>query len=223
MDFITGGLVDVVTDSDKQKYIIETCHAGIQGDDLEDTAKYTGGHLGINKTQDKVSSQFYLPNIREDVMQYCKTCERCQRVNRCSLKKTNLELHSVPIPMKIWSQVGIDLMYLTETDDFEEGKRGYKYIITAQCYFSKYIEIGALKTKTKVDVSTWIYENIFCRYGITDIHISDRGKEFVYNVARELYRKCGVKHRITTPYHPQANGMIEHLNRTTGEMILKMM
>ena len=50
MDFITGGFVDVVTDSDRQKYIIETCHAGIQGDDVEDTAKYTSGHLGIIKT-----------------------------------------------------------------------------------------------------------------------------------------------------------------------------
>ena len=192
MDFITGGFVDVVTDSARQKYIIETCHTGVQGDDVEDTAKYTGGNVGINKTQDKVSSQIYWPNIREDVAQY-------------------------------WSQVGIDLMCLTNTDSFEEDKIGYKYIITAQCYFSKYIEIGAMKTKTGVEVSTWIYENIFCRYGITDIHISDRGKEFVNNMARELYKKCSVKHRITTPYHPHANGMIEHLNRTTGEMILKMM
>ena len=56
MDFITGGFVDVVTDSDRHKYIIKTCHPGIQGDDVEDTAKYTGGHLGINKTHDKVSS-----------------------------------------------------------------------------------------------------------------------------------------------------------------------
>ena len=58
---------------------------------------------------------------------------------------------------------------------------------------------------------------------MTDIHISDRGKEFLNNMARELYKKCGVKHRIMTPYHPQANGIIEHLNRTTGEMIFKMM
>ena len=58
---------------------------------------------------------------------------------------------------------------------------------------------------------------------MTDIHISDRGKEFVNNMARELYKKCGVRHRITTLYHPQANGMIECLNRTTGEIILKMM
>ena len=124
--------------------------------------------------------------------------------------------------MKIWSQVGIDLMCLTDTTDFKEDKRGYKYIITAQCYFSKYMEIGALKTKTGIEVLTWIYENIFCRNGVTDIHISDRGKEFVNNMARELYNKCGVKHCIMTLYHPQANGMIEHLNRT-GEMILKIM
>ena len=85
------------------------------------------------------------------------------------------------------------------------------------------MEISALKNKTRVEVSTWIYENIFCRYGVTDIHISHRGKEFLNNMARELYKRCGVKHRIMTPYHLQANGMIEHLNRTTGEMILKMM
>ena len=87
MDVIKRGFVDVVTDSDRQKCIIETRHAGVQGGDIEDTAKHTGGHVGINKTQDKVSSQFYWPNIREDVSQYCKMCEQCQRVNHCSLKK----------------------------------------------------------------------------------------------------------------------------------------
>ena len=78
MDFITGGFVDVITDLDRQKYIIEMYHAGVQGDDVDDTAKYTGGHVGINKTQDKVSSRFYWPNIREDIAQYCKMCEQCQ-------------------------------------------------------------------------------------------------------------------------------------------------
>ena len=95
--------------------------------------------------------------------------------------------------MKIWSQVEIDLMCLTDTNNFEKDKRGYKYITTAQCYFSEYMEIGALKTKTGVEVSMWIYENIFCWYGITDIHISDRGKEFVNNMAIELYKKCSCK------------------------------
>ena len=118
------------------------------------------------------------------------------------------------------SQVGIDLMRLCETDGYEN-EAGYNYVITAQCHFTKYVEIGALKNKTGLEVGTWIYMNIFCRYGVTDIHISDRGKEFCNEVSKELYKKCGVRHRITTPYHLQANGMIECCNRTS-ELILKM-
>ena len=188
---------------------------------MEDTARNTGGHLGINKTCEKVTSHFYWPNIKEEVMAYIRGCERCQRVNRCALQKSSLELHNVPIPPKVMSQVGINLMRLCETDGYEN-EAGYNYVITAQCYFTKYVEIGALKNKTGLEVGTWIYTNIFCRYGVTDIHISDRGKEFCNEVSKELYKKCGVRHHIMTPYHPQANGMIKCCNRTTSEMILKM-
>ena len=61
------------------------------------------------------------------------------------------------------SQVGIDLMKLCKTDRFEE-QAGFQYIITAQCYFMKYVEIGALRTKMDLDVANWIYTNIFCHY-----------------------------------------------------------
>ena len=72
----------------------------------------------------------------------------------------------MPIPMKIWSQVGIDLMCLTDAEDFEEDKKGYKYIITAQCCFSKYMEIGALKMKTGVgSVCMDIWEHILSIWG----------------------------------------------------------
>ena len=56
-----------------------------------------------------------------------------------------------------------------------------------------------------------------CRYGVTDIHISDNGTEFVNLVAQDLYNHSGVQHHITLPYHPQANGLVERLNRTTTD------
>ena len=93
------------------------------------------------------------------------TCDRCQRVKKYALQKTNTVLHNVPVPVKVMSQVGIDLMCLKETDGFE-GKRWYKYIITAECYFTKYVELGALKTKTGLEVVTWIYDNIFATMGL---------------------------------------------------------
>ena len=83
------------------------------------------------------------------------------------------------------------------------------YVITAQCYFTKCAKIGALSSKTGVEVATWIYTNNFCKYSITDIHISDRGTEFCNQVSKVLYKKCGVRHCIMMPYHPQLNRMIE--------------
>ena len=112
-------------------------------------------------------------------------------------------------------------MKLCETEGYED-ESGCQYIVTAQCYFTKYVEIGALRTKTGLEVATWIYTNIFCWYSVTDIHISDREKEFCNEVFKELYKKCGIRHHIITPYHPQANSMIEQCNCTTSKMILKM-
>ena len=119
------------------------------------------------------------------------------------------------------SQVGIDLMKLCETDRFED-QAGFQYIITAQCYFMKYVETGALRTKMGIEVANWIYMNIFCHYCVTDIHISDRGTEFCNMVSKDLCKKCGMRHHIMMLYHPQASGMIERCNHTTSEMILKM-
>ena len=215
-----GGHLEVITDKQWQYYIVETTHAGVHSEDVEDTARNTGGCLGINKTCKKITLCFYWPGIKSDVIDYIKGCEGCQRVNRSALQKSSLELYNIPIPIKVMSQVGIDLMKLC-TDGFED-EAGFQYVITAQCYFMKYVEIGALRTKSGLEVASWIYTNIFCHYGVTDIHISDRRNEFCNMVSKELYRKCGVRHCIMTPYHPQANRMIERCNCTTSEMILKM-
>ena len=96
-----------------------------------------------------------------DLMKLCKTDRFEDEAGFCRMKqKSSLELYNVPIPMKVMSQVGIDLMKLCETDGFED-EAGFQYVITAQCYFTKYVEIGALRAKTGLEVANWIYTNIF--------------------------------------------------------------
>ena len=96
-----------MTDKECQCYIIETSHAGVQekdGEDLEETVKHTSGHPGINKTQEKVSSRFFWPGIKQDVSEYIMTCDRCQRVKKYALQKTNTVLHNVPVPVKVMNR-----------------------------------------------------------------------------------------------------------------------
>ena len=215
-------LTEVITSRTKQKYIVEFTDSGSNSDDIDYIATIHSGHLGINKTMEKISSRYYWPNIKEDVTSFIHTCDKCQRVKKSKLMKTHVELHPILIPTKMFSQVGIDLMSLTESEGFDEDG-GYKYLISAQCYFSKFVELGTLKTKKAEEVVKWIYNNIICRYGMTDVHIMDNGSEFANNLSKEMYKKLGVNLRLTIPYHPQANGMIEETNRTTSQMILKML
>ena len=39
----------------------------------------TGGHLGPQKTLDRVVGQFYWPGIGTEIARYCKSCDICQR------------------------------------------------------------------------------------------------------------------------------------------------
>ena len=72
-----------------------------------------------------------------------------------AIQKTSTLMHPVPVPIKVMSQVGIDLMKMKETPD------GYNYIISAIDYFTKFAKLGALKDKAAITVGNWIYENIF--------------------------------------------------------------
>ena len=74
-----------------------------------------------------------------------------------AIQKTSTLMHPVPIPIKAMSQVGIDLIKMKETPD------GYNYLISGIDYFTKFVELGALKDKSALTVGKWIYENIFCR------------------------------------------------------------
>ncbi|MCA6105467.1 integrase core domain-containing protein, partial [Bradyrhizobium australafricanum] len=35
----------------------------------------------------------------------------------------------------------------------------------------------------------------------------------------QLCRQCGIQHRLTKPYHPQTNGLVERFNRRIAEAI----
>ena len=52
--------------------------------------------------------------------------------------------------------------------------------------------------------------------------LSDRGTSFVNKVIDKLCKDFQLKYRLTSPYRPQTNGMVERFNRTLGESIAKL-
>lgn len=59
----------------------------------------------------------------------------------------------------------------------------------------------------------FLKKNIFTRFGVPRLIISDGGSHFVNKNFENLLAKYGVHNRDGTPYHPQTSGQVEVSNR----------
>ena len=57
--------------------------------------------------------------------------------------------------------------------------------------------------------------------GLPSVMTTDQGREFCNYVNKELMNVFGIQHRLTTAYHPQANGLDEGLNQTLVNSLAK--
>ena len=89
-------------------------------------------------------------------------------------------------------------------------------------YFTKWPEAKPISNIKAVTVAEFIYKEIICRHGVPIEILSDKRSSFVNSVINELCEKFQTKHRLTSAYRPQTNGMIERFNRTIGECIAKL-
>ena len=57
--------------------------------------------------------------------------------------------------------------------------------------------------------------------GLPSVITTDQGSEFRNKLNQQLTERFGIKHRLTTAYHPQANGLDERYNQTLVNSLAK--
>ncbi|CAN6547391.1 unnamed protein product [Malus baccata var. baccata] len=90
---------------------------------------------------------------------------------------------------------------------------GFVYILLAVDYVSKWVEARATRTNDSKVVADFVKINIFARFGMPRVLISDGGSHFCNRTIEALLKKYGVTHKVATPYHPQTSGQAEVSNR----------
>ena len=70
-------------------------------------------------------------------------------------------------------------------------------------------------------VLEFLKENIFSRFGVPKVIISDGGSHFCNKPFENLLAKYGVKHKVATPYHPQTSDQVELANREIKTILMK--
>jgi hypothetical protein len=171
-----------------------------------------GGHFGADIIFGKIRRQYYWPKMYESIRDYVKTCDQCQRRGK---NRNREKLHPIPVESPFY-QVGIDIVGPLPTTP-----RRNTYIVVATDYMTKWPEAKALKKADAQSVAKFIYEEIICRHGCPKYFLTDRGTHFKNQLVDELIRQFNSKHLLSTPYHPQTNGLVERFNRTLCESLAK--
>ena len=96
-----------------------------------------------------------------------------------------------------------------------------EYILVAVDYVSKLVEVIPTRTNIHWEVLRFVMRNIFSQYECLRAIISQIGSHFNNAHFRTLLKKFGVHHRVTMPYHPQANGQVEVSNREFKNILKK--
>lgn len=173
-----------------------------------------GGHFGGERTAQKVlQSGFYWPTIFKDARKFIENCDRCQRVGNIS-KRNEMPQHGIMV-VDIFDVWGIDFMGPFPTS------YAYKYILVGVDYVSKWVEAIATTTDDSKVVTEFVRRNIFARFGVPRVIISDGGSHFCNKKLDSVLSKYGVKHRVATPYHPQTSGQVEVSNRELKRILEK--
>ena len=171
------------------------------------------GHLGARKVKALVKQRFTWPNMGRDIIDYCRSCEVCQRCSKAAARKAPLierEVLSEPFECLAFDIVG----------PMQKGKGGYRFLLTAICMASKWPEALPLRSITAKAVAQGMIE-IFSRTGIPLQLLTDQGAQFVGSLVSKLCRDLSIDKIKTTPYHPECNGVVERMHGTLGAMLTK--
>ena len=180
-----------------RRFVLSECHDSL----------WSGGHLGRDKTKDKLRDKYYFSRMDQYTELWCKTCPVCLSTKRKHPSKLQIPVGTITTS-KTWELVSIDLWEAGVLSD-----RGHKYVLTVIDGFSKYAFAIPIKNKTAVIVASKLYKHVFSKFGYPEKLHSDNGLEFCNAVLKELCNLLKIEKTSTTAYHPQGNAFAERIHQ----------
>jgi hypothetical protein len=184
--------------------ILKACHDGP-----------CGGHFADKRTSHKILRMgYYWPSIFKDAKKYVKACDSCQRVGQPNHRdEMPLNPQVVLEPFDRWA-----LDFIGPINPPSNQK---VYILVCTDYMTKWVEAKALHRATEEAVIKFLFTDIFTRFGMPRELVTDGGPPFSSHGFQATLQKYHIQQRMTTPYHPQANGQVESTNKVIEAILTK--
>jgi hypothetical protein len=168
------------------------------------------GHLGILKNTASLSQNYSWKGMKEDVRNYIKGCDTCQRIKPSNIGPQGfMDSKLAPAP---GVSASCDLI-----GPLPRSSAGFELALVIIDDFTKLFEIYPLRKATARAVADKLVDYC-CRYGFMCNLRSDRGPQFASHTWVTVCEKLGILPRKIVAYRLQGNPT-ERTNRTIKECI----
>lgn len=171
------------------------------------------GHLGVNKTYERVLDHFYWPGIKRDVADYSRSCHVCQVVGKRNQKIPPAPLQPIPAFREPFSRVIVDCV-----GPLPRTKAGNQYLLTIMCASTRLpeaIPLRNIKAKTIVKALT----KFFTFVGLPKEIQSDQGSNLMSGLFQQVMYQLGIKQYKSSAYHPESQAALERFHQTMKNMM----
>ena len=170
----------------------------------------TAGHLGPDKTYEKVRLRYYWTGMYKDIEHWCHSCIDCA-MKKTPRNKSKAPL--LPIPIEgAFDRLAVDIL-----GPFPVSDNGNRYIAVFSDYYTRWPEAFALPSTEAPRIAQLLVDEILSRHGAPRTLLSDRGPNFLSSIVKEVCKLMNTRKANTTAYHPQTDGLVERFNGTLAE------
>lgn len=171
------------------------------------------GHMGVNKTQQRILNHFYWPNLRKDVAEFCRSCHACQVVGKPNQTIPKAPLQPIPAIKEPFSHIIVDCV-----GPLPKTKSGNQYLLTIMCASTRFpeaIPLRNIKARTIVKALT----KFFSLVGLPNSIQSDQGSNFMSGIFQQVMNELGIRQYKSSAYHPESQGALERWHQTLKNMM----
>ncbi|UTT89454.1 hypothetical protein NDA17_006493 [Ustilago hordei] len=187
--------------------VMTQCHDGI-----------TAGHVGRDATIKAAQRHYWWPNMTAWIADYVASCPVCARYKAPRHRPYGL-LQPLATPDRPWGSISLDFIEGLPPSKKYDSKT-YDSILVIVDRLTKFAILAPThKTVTAKQTAVLLYGHMVRLFGYPDHMVSDRGRQFISGAWKAFAEQMGVKHSLSTAYHPQTDGQTERVNQVIEQYL----
>jgi hypothetical protein len=173
------------------------------------------GHFGQYKTYERITQNFFWSKMEDEIRDYVRSCDICQRDKASRHKKYGL-LRSLDIPYRPWDCISMDfIVALPESEGFDK----IWVVVDRLSKMAHFIPLKSGHAAPTTELAKAFAKEIWRLHGLPSEILSDRDSQFTSGFWNELMLHLGIKLKLSTSFRPQTDGQTEIVNQVIEQYL----